>query len=124
MNFHLKCILDLSVESTLSGNQQHDKDRQEFYFTNALLSIAIVINIHKSMHADIHWPKSLIYFENRKGSTSWLCMLIYLTLRFPMHHSFCDVITSNVRMQTQEKCCYDIDLIRGLFFLMLIMFFL
>lgn len=54
MNFHLKCILDLSVESTLSGNQQHDKDRQEFYFTNALLSIAIVINIHKSMHADIH----------------------------------------------------------------------
>lgn len=124
MNFHLKCILDLSVESTLSGNQQHDKDRQEFYFTNALLSIAIVINIHKSMHADIHWPKLLIYFENRKGSTSWLCMLICLTLRFPMHHSFCDVITSNVRMQTQEKCCYDIDLIRGLFFLMLIMFFL
>lgn len=54
MNFYFKCILEFSVGSTLSGNQQHDKNRQEFYFTNAQHSIAIVINIHKSMHADIH----------------------------------------------------------------------
>lgn len=72
MNFHFKCILEFSVGSTLSGTQQHDKDRREFYFTTALLSIAIVINIYKSMHADIHWPtpKSLIFFENCMGNTS------------------------------------------------------